>query len=416
MIAERIPEAGLTFVLDLSFSAISVLAAAGAWAATHYALPHKDLIAALPAGSVVLLACALLGNRMVQAARDASKNTAGRIYDAVFRRLIQTGGKAVKHRAAQGSDDAIAGLIGDLALLMRGLRNSRVRERLNTAASFRALQESRTQAQSVASGIRKDAGHLAAVAAAIDFTGEHTAREVAGAAQCLLVTEAGMDRAASKLDALARSVRTITANAEQMTSVAVDLSRITHAARQSVTESDGQTASLRSAMDSIEQALQAAAARGRSIDVGTALSVVDGENVAATASTLQHIAEDCRPALDTVDVVIKHLIAEAAEANRRTLEISNLVLNSRDVGEAIGHAVHQQGADIAEALSEIYQAREGCATLQTAVESVVRAGAPQQNSTQSLRLIASNLPDRAESIASLLRGIADFAPPSEYQP
>ena len=411
--AEAVLDADFVQTLNLSFGALSILASAATWAAIHFARPELDVRFALAASSMVLLVCALIGHRMVQEAGDVSKNTAGRIYDAVFRRVAQPGWQAIKSTPVHGSFDGVAGLIGDLVLLARRLRTARARERLSTATLGQALQDGRQQAQSVASSIRQNAGDFAEAAAAVHFTGERVAREMAGATRSLAVAETGMDQAARKLNAVGGSVRTIITHAQQMTSVTIDISRITHAARQGVTVSDAKTTALLSAMNSIEQALRRAAAHGMSssIEVPAPRAGSAGDWTAIRA--LQQVAGECGPALDTVRSVVGELIAGTADANRRTIEVGNLMLTIRDIGEAIGHAVQQQGEEVAQILDGVYKAREGFVILKTAVESVAQVGTSNQDAAQLLRLTASRLPDQAERLAGLLRNVPKVVP-SDY--
>ncbi len=395
-------------MLDLSFSFLSVLAAASAWMAAAHQSPTAGVISAPVWANLTLLASALASLWLLHEAEGAWRNAVVQIYASVFQRLDQAGPQAV-HPPAQASYNGIAGLIGDLVLLIRRLQAGRERERQHTAALSRAMQKSRAQAQQVAADIQQDAGCLAETAAEIGLTNERIERATANTIQSVAIAEAGMERATAELAALAGSVRTVAVGAEQMTSVAVDLSRLTRTTQHGVTSSQEKTVEIKTVLDSIEQALQTAVALGQSASVEAA-SLPDSQNLSAIAHELQAVSGTCRLALASLGPLVSELVAQSAEANRRTIEIGNLVLANRQAGEAIASAAQQQGEEITAALHHIYEAREGFTALKASVDQVTARNFSHEKSAEALRLTAQRLPDRVKGFASLLRGLPDVAP------
>ena len=400
--------------LERPLSAVSILAALATWGAARALLPQTDLSIALEASSLMLLVCSLIGCWVAQAADNASRNTVASLYNAVFRRLSLTGRQAVHNAPAQDSYSGVAGLIGDFALLIRRLRAVLASERQDKAALSQVLEQCREQAQRVANHIRQEAGNLAETAAEMDFAREHLMREQAVTTQSVSTSETSMDCAASKLAALTDSVRVITAGAGQMTSVTIDLSKHTQSAQRQVAESEENILALTTALDQIEHALQTAAALGHATAARSA--GVQDERLVSIARELQDVASTCRPALDLASKTVRQLVAEIAEANRRTIEVSNLVLTHREISEAIGQAVQQQGADITQSLNHIYEARTGFAAIRASIDNITSGKDVRPEIADKLRLAALHLPEQAESIATLLHGVPDLAPYSRFRP
>ena len=108
------------------------------------------------------------------------------------------------------------------------------------------------------------------------------------------------------------------------------------------------------------------------------------------------------------------MIAQTTEANRRTMEILELVGVNHDLGRAVSHAVEQQGDEIARILTELYEARPGFATLRAGVEAVTHACEVRSDAADAIRKTARILPIHAENLANVLRGQPDLAPQIDY--
>ena len=414
MPAEAWPVVRLARLLDLCFGATAILGAGAIWTAACVGANQPDPASVLKISSLFVLTTSLFGLWLIRQAGDGPRDAVSRIYDAAFRRMAQHGTQAVHSTPCEGSYRGLAGLIGDLALLARKLQAKRSHDGQAAEATCQALAESRQQAQRIATRIRQQAGTLAEAAAEIDLASERVACEAAAARQSVETTHAVVSRAADKIAGMAGSVRTITAGAQQMASLVVGLSQIAQGAHNRVAELDDRSTALVTAMDHIEHALQMAASLGHSISVEAAAAGVPGKNFAVIASELQDVAGRCGPALEQAVLITRHLASETMAATRRVGEIGDLIVANREVGEAIGHAVQQQGEDITHVLNDIYEAREGFATLRAGVESVTRAGIVGSGAAESLRLAARDLPTQADSVACLLRGLPDFAPSTDH--
>ena len=77
-------------------------------------------------------------------------------------------------------------------------------------------------------------------------------------------------------------------------------------------------------------------------------------------------------------------------------------------------AVAQQGEEIAALLRTLDEAQSGFMMLRASVDAVSRHGSAGAAKTETLRKAALRLPAHAESLASILRGIPDFAPRYDF--
>ena len=399
-----------TGLLTHSFAFVAVLSMVVVTTAMLYASPHADPLSIVAFGSAVLLALTLTGIYTMRRVAEGERNMFRKTYDVAFRHSAQTGTRAVGNIPSEDPLGGIAGLLGHLGLHNRKMQAQRAIEQSETAALHHTCETGLRQAQVAASGIRQDAGSLAETAAELEFAADRRAREMVEAARSLNQTEAGVDNAVSRLAGLAGSVRAITASADQMATATADFSRLVHSARDQIIESDGATNLLMSTLDTIEHAMQVVGRTDHSIDGDTASSQADGQRPLVTDAEYREVARDCRTALERAMVVIGQMIVQAADADRRTVTISHQILSMREMGDAIGHAVKQQSDDIAQILDGFYETRQGFVTLRTSIEKVTGLGQSQRDVAEALRLTATRLPARAESLVSLMRRLPDFAP------
>ena len=129
---------------------------------------------------------------------------------------------------------------------------------------------------------------------------------------------------------------------------------------------------------------------------------------------IQALACTAVVAVDGMTAAVAELRIEAELANRRVAELSDLIQAQHDLGHAVCHAVMQQGEDIAAMLARLNEAHTGFATLRAGVEAVTRTGAERAANAGALRAAANRLPTHADTVASILRGIPDFAPPPDF--
>ena len=132
------------------------------------------------------------------------------------------------------------------------------------------------------------------------------------------------------------------------------------------------------------------------------------------AANLLEMASCADAALTTMLVAVTGLRTEAVAANRRIADLSALLQGQHELGDTLGQAVEQQGEQIAQMLGLVQEAHSGFAAVQAGMDAISRRNSAQLASAEALRGSISRLPGHADTIAGILRGIPDFAPPLEY--
>ncbi len=398
--------------IEWALGSSALLLAFGAWGLTSSLLSPSCPWLAVKIGCGVLLAVSLLGLWLKRKALQAPQLETTGIYQAVLRRMADSGG-AIRNAPAEGGYAGLTGLIGDLASLLHRMQAGRAKLEADLAAGHSASRKGRQQAQRIARAMSKDAETLSDAAARVDFTGLHLVREAAGAARSLEMADTAVARAIDGISAVAASVRATTSGAQQMTAAAVQMAEIAHTTHRCVADLDDKTAKLVLALDSIEQVLQVATARQAS-SIGVAENEVLNPSLASIALEWQEVAGGCQPVLGEAGAAMRDLIAHTVDAHRRTMEIADLVAANHEIGRAVSHAVERQGQEIARILTELYESRPGFATLRAGVEAVTLACATSTEAADTLRQSAKVLPAQAEALANILRSLPDLPASTDY--
>ena len=400
----------LCSIIERTLGGAALLLAFGAYGLT-VSLSGQTSWLAVGVGCAVLLVMSALGLWLRHAAAEAPfVDTAG-IYRSVLRRMSFEGG--MRHAAAEGGHAGLAGLVGDLALLLRRTQARRASLETTLIEGRGSLRAGREQAQRVAGEIQQQLDVLSAAACTVNATDAQLVREAATTAQSLEATGTAVARAMDGIAAIAGSVRATSAGALRMSETAAQVADVAHNAHRCIADLDDRTAKIVLALDTIERALQLAASVGQAGSIRE-----DGEDASALAtprlaSELQAVAGQCQPALLQAGEAIRELVAQTAEANRRTMEIAELVGATHDIGQTVSRAVEEQGQQIARVLTELYEARPGFATLRAGVEAVMQSCADRTGSGDVIRNTANALPRQAEHLARILRGLPDLTPPAE---
>lgn len=391
--------------LNLAFAILALLGAAAVWVGAYAMADDPNLFEVLKGSCLLLLLPSLIGLWIVRQAERAPGEALAGIYRAVFRRLAQGEKVAVPSTDPQGGYRGLAGLLANLAMTTRKLRLRHGEDRERLAVANLALACGRAQAGQLADQIRMDTACLTRTAARIEAAGAGLSDQIAAATSAFDASDAAIGRALDGATNLASAVRATTAGAERMTALAVGLAQVAHETQRTIADLDDRSTSLSVMLDQVASVL------GRAACDAQAPGTPDAE---ARAATLLGASEQILATLQDGMLILRELLSATGEANRRTAEISELVRSNHEVGHAIGHAVQQQAEDIAGILLQLYEARAGFVTLRAGVDAVARTGPLQAGTVDTLRETAQRLPNRAETIATILRNIPDFAPPPEY--
>ncbi len=400
------PAADSRFVrlLDLLLGGFAVLAAGLVWVVAPALQHDPDPFMVMKASCVALLLYALPGVYLVRRAQTDSRHRAASFFVALFRRL-QQGADAVPLAPAEAGEASMVDLVATLVRQPRGLGGSwrRTAEKAN-----QRLARGRAEADQLVERLRQADAAVNEAAGAVELSETRLADEVAAAGRPFELADDAMSRVVDGAVRLAGSVRATTGAAERMTNLAVRLAEVAHETQKSVASLDDRSAKLTLALDEVALALQLAGTTGETATTTTQAGAVEivvaelGEMAAKTLVVLQEAVE-----------TLRELTSETQAANRRTLEIGELVRSNHDVGQAVNHAVLQQSEDISSLLNDIYEARSGFAELRAGVEAVAAAGTARSGIVQTIRSHTNLLPAHAEIVASLLRNIPDFVPPED---
>ena len=413
MPAEATIDAGLGTDIETALGGSAIVMAIAAWVLTFALSDRSPPWLALKVGSGVLLAISLLGLWLRRKVAKAPHIETNGIYQAVLRRMAQ-GGTAVRNAPAEGGYAGLTALIVDLVALVRRTQAGRARLEAVLTTSRSGIQEGRQSAQRVVSEIRHQAEILTDAAFRVSATDLSLVRRADTVARSLETADNAVIRAIDGMTTIAASVQTTTAGAQQMSAAAVKMAEVAHHTRRSITDLDDRTANMVVALDVIERSLHVGAA---SEQAGGKPAAEQGVSDAASAQTALHsqaVAASCERALADLAAGLHDLIAQTADAHRRTSEIAELVGANHDVGLAVSHAVEQQGQEITRILTELYEARPGFATLRAGVEAVTLACANRSDATDAIGKAVRMLPSQAETLANLLRGLPDLAPPADH--
>ena len=274
--------------------------------------------------------------------------------------------------------------------------------------------QGREQAHRIAGEIANHAKMLSDVETRVSAADTQLVRQAESVALGLDTAENAVTRAIDGIATIAASVRATTTGAQQMTIAAVQMADVAHNTHRCIAGLDDRTAKMMVALDYIERTLQVAASLGQAACSEAAARDAPGSAFARIALELREVAGSCQPALADAAAAISELVSQTAEANRRTMEITELIGANHDIGRAVSHAVERQGQEIARILTELYEARPGFATLRAGVEAVTLASSSRTEASDTIKTVVRALPAQAEKLARLLQAIPAKSPPADH--
>jgi len=115
-----------------------------------------------------------------------------------------------------------------------------------------------------------------------------------------------------------------------------------------------------------------------------------------------------------MQLTLTELRVETGEASRRMIELSDLIQAQHVLGQSIAQSIDHQSNDIGAMLHHLSGAHAGFATLRAGVDAVTRSSTTRLSGAEALRGAANRLPEHAEAISNILRGIPDFVPPLDF--
>ena len=396
--------------IELALAGIAVCtgvaAALGAMAAPGAAWP-----AAVKLAAVAMLVPALIGIWLMEAAAEAPSQTVTRLWSRIAERVAMAPGQAVHGSIREDALDGFAGLLGGMLLKLKRLQVAGTQARLSAEAANAALQAARDHAAGCAFQLRDDGA--AATVAASDIMAA-SASLAASAQETSTGAEAAEESVASMTDqavSLAGSVRIVTQQISRMTEIAASAAGAALGAQTHLSGLDGRARDFGASASQVGRALQMAASCGRA--AGDQASA-DSPVAADLAANLMEMACCADQALGTMQGAVNGVLADAASATRRLAELSALIESQHELGLALSRAVSQQGEDISQVLGLLNEAHAGFGLLRAGVAAISASNNARLASAETLRGAVHRIPAHADTIAHILRGIPDFAPPLEY--
>jgi len=411
---EDAPVARLSRAVDLCVSFMTVVAACSVVIAAYALSVDPDLRTVTLLACLAALAVAVPGLWLLERTAEAPLLAVTQVFARVQARMAAGEDRQAVLNVPEDAYHGLAGLLGDLAIRARRLQAGRTRSELAARGVNQALAAGRDQARLLAQTLKRDAAALGQAAADIDMTAERLAGEAEAAQASVTFTQSAMAAVTSGAVGLAAAVRATTAEAERSTTLAVQLSETAFGTQRSIAGLDDKTAALVLATEAVAEVLRRAGSLGRQASEEAARAGAEGRLAAGIAAELQALAAAAVVSVDGLQASLAELRSETGLAARRVAELSNLIKAQHDLGHAVCHAVMQQGEDIAAMLARLNEAHSGFVTLRAGVESVMRTGAERAANAEAVRAAAKRLPSHADTVASILRGIPDFAPPADY--
>jgi hypothetical protein len=297
------------------------------------------------------------------------------------------------------------------------LRRAQARgARLHEAADAtnQRLSAGRDGASALAHELRTDGTHIAAAASGIMAASARLAGDTEAATAAADGAGRNVSAAIDALISLATATRATTTEIARMAQAGSDAAGVAFAAQRHVASLDERSAALAEAAERIGRALPLAIAAGKSASLWGARAGADGRAGLDLGADLQQMAAATAETLLAMQLAVGELRTETGRASDRVSALADLIQHQHQFGLALGHAVDQQGADIARALTHLAGAHEGIATLREGVAAVTRNSGLRQTEAEILRGAADRLPAHADTIAQILRGIPDFAVPRDF--
>ncbi len=406
--ASRLPH-----ILDLVFGIISVLTAVGIWTGLSLSGaygPQAMAIVSLFGGLVPAFA----GLVLVHQAAEQPHLGAARIYSQLRHRMEAGSGQGASPRNTEEDVyQSIANLTADAVFRVARLKAHR--EHLEGAASTvnEALQAGRDHASQLASRMRRDGETAADAASGLITVSARLHQDATAARQGSLAAEQAVSGLIDRAIGLTAAISTVTAQIGRMSDVASRGAETAFGAQRSLVGLSDKVLVLSRSADQIARVLQQAGHCGLAASAQAAGNGAEHQVNADLAANLQQMASSADQALAAMQAMVAGLRSEAALASRRVAELSELIHGQHELGNALSHAIEQQGREVAQVLTLVNETRAGVAMTRAGADAVANGMADRLAGAETLRGVANRMPGHADTIAEILRGIPDFMPPTE---
>jgi hypothetical protein len=396
-------------LLDASFSALALLAAAGVWAGATLSGPQGDMVAVAKVSCVVLLITALTGMWLIERSAEMPRLGVTLLIESLRHRWDR---RAARRAVALSPKETPArGLAG----LLEGFSSWLNRLGETPAPVQEAAPDRHVEAQRLVAALYQEADSLSDTSNDIEESGRRLLGDVGGAEHACNQTQSALSRMTDRVVALTGAVSRTTAEAERVSAAGVELSELAFKSQQKIAVLDDRTASLLADIEHIERLLGRVGGLTESTYITGSRLGERGTPVVTLALELRDLGATALASILGIEATLAEMGSQAAAATKAAEQIGTRVHAQHELGLGLSHAVLQQSAEIAEIMRMLDEAQAGCLTLRASVEAVTRHGLARSVQTAKLREAAGRLPTHADNVASVLRGIPDFAPRIDFE-
>ncbi len=402
----------LPHVLDLTFGLIAVLTAIGVWTGLSLSGTYGPQTMAV-VSLLGALVPAFAGLLLVHQAAEQPHLGASRIYNQLRQRL-EAGSSAAAGNPDEDVYQSIANLTADA--VFRVGRLAAHREHLEGAATTanEALQAGRDHASQLASRLRRDGETAADAASGLITVSARLHQDATATHQGSLAAEQAVSGLIDRTIGLTAAISTVTAQIGRMSDVATRGAETAFGAQRSLLGLNDKVVVLSRSADQIARVLEMAGHCGLAASAQAAGGGTEHRVSADLAANLHQMASSADQALAAMQAMVAGLRSEAALASRRVAELSELIHGQHELGNALNHAIEQQGREVAQVLTLVNETRAGVAMVRAGADAVATGSANRLAGAETLRGVANRIPGHADTIAEILRGIPDFMPPTEF--
>ena len=385
--------------MDLCFSGLALLACTGVWLGAAYGGPGADIVGLTKLSCAAVLVSAATGMWVIQRATSVPRLAVTPLVQAVRRRLTgQAFRQAVILAPHEMPAHGLTGLAEDLKAWLQ-------RQPGNQASPEAASAHSWEQAQQIMTDLYREADFLGEASHGITDEDRHLTGELGKAGAACKTMQTALAQLTDRVVSLTEAVGGTTAEAQRVVSLSVGLSEQAFAGQLHVAGLDDQSATLQLGAEQVESLLLRLDRFGAGTDALPAVLAAD----------LQSLAAGVRQTIGGLQANLAEMADQARSAALTACELGERVKGQHDLGLGLAHAVTQQGEEVGEILRILAEAQTGFVTLRDSVEAVTRHSPARTAKAEQIRKAAARLPTHAETLASVLRSLPDFAPPIEYE-
>jgi hypothetical protein len=398
-------------LLDASFSALGILAAGGVWAGAHLSGQQADVVAVAKVSCAVLLVTALTGMWMIERSAEMPRLWVTVFVEAMRRRMdMRSLQRAVALSPRETPARGVAGLLEGFSGWL-----DRVGEPAYKAQTDALIADRRSEAQRLVAALYREADTLSDTSNDIEDSGRRLLGDLGSAEGACNQTQSALSRLTDRVAALTAAVSTTTSQVDQVKTVSVALSELAFASQRKMVTLDERAASLTVDIEGVGRLLGRVGGLTEAAYITGSHLGEPGTPVVTLALELRDLAALALTTLAGIGASLAEMTSQAAAAARTGQDIDARVQVQHELGLGLSQAVLQQAAEIAEIIRMIDEAQQGFLTLRASVEAVTRHGLSRSVQSAKLRAAAARLPAHADSVADVLRGIPDFAPPIEFE-